>query len=291
MTQLETIPPHLLERSWLEFEEQAAFGLCENLASELEGLDKKVSAKRVHDTRVALRRWDSIWDVLERDGWSTKKYEKRIGKHLRVLRKLLGKLRDWDVNIETGESLGVPEEILMRWIKRRDKTEKKVRAEIKDMDIPTLVSRLRKFLKKRPFALRHEIAETDLRQLAASAYAHLEPFLEQQEANTRKLERNAKDWESLHQLRLSIKAWRYFLTELFGLTNLELVKGQQILGKYNDLHRILILLREEDEAEGLAKSVIAKTEAQTDQLMKEFTEFRKRLPYGLRPSVVTIEKR
>jgi CHAD domain-containing protein len=284
------IPPHLTQRTWLEFEEATASSLCDSLAAELKLIRKKVSAKHVHDTRVALRRWNSVWKVLQRDGWRTKKFWQGVGKPLKHLRQRLGQLRDWDVNLEIAASLGVPEAIMKDWQDQRAKVEKAVRAEVRRLDIKELTAALRKFIRKRPLELRREIAQTKLRRLSETAYSHIDPFLTEQEDLVRKLEKIAADPITLHKLRLSIKSWRYLLTEFFGLTNIELVKGQQILGKYNDLHRILVLLRADTRTAELAKDIVARLEQQSDQLMKEFTEFRKTLPYGLRPTVISRDR-
>ena len=286
-TPSESTPPHLNERSWLEYQEVTANELCSNLSLELKRIAKKASAKHVHDTRVALRRWDSVWNVLERDGWHTDAFAKKIGRHLKKLRKLLGQLRDWDVNIEVGTTLGVPDELLNKWSQERDKAEKHIRSGLKKMKVGKLPKRMRKFIKVRPYELRREIAQVKLRMLAESAYAHLEPYLKEQEELTRQAEKAAHDWQTMHRLRLCIKGWRYLLTEFFGLTNLELVKAQQLLGKYNDISRISRLLSEDEATKVLAKDVLRKIESQSDLLMKEFTELRKTLPYGLRPALIS----
>ncbi|HEY9715879.1 MAG TPA: CHAD domain-containing protein [Trichormus sp.] len=283
------VPPHLNQRSWLEFEEETASALCESVSRELKRLSIKTSAKRVHDTRVALRRWDSVWNVLERDGWATKKYWKQVGKDLKTLRKLLGDLRDWDVNLETGRAYGLPQLVLTAWREERGAVAKKVRGKLKHIDMDKLVKRLQKFIRTRPYELRREIAEQQLRRLAETAYAHLEPFLFEHEEEARKLEEEASNPPALHKLRLSIKAWRYFLTEFLGLTNLQLVRAQQILGKYNDLIRIHGLLVNDERFAELAKDVIERLSAQSEEHMKEFSDFRKALPYGLRPEVISHE--
>jgi len=285
----QNVPPHLNQRSWLEFEEETAAAMCESVARELMRLSIKTSAKRVHDTRVALRRWDSVWNVLERDDWRTKKFWKQVGKDLKTLHKLLGELRDWDVNLETGRTYGLPQLVLTAWRQERAKIAKKVRSKLKRIDMDALVKRLRKFIRTRPHQLRREIAQNRLRKLAETAYDHLEPILYEHEEEARKLEEAATDPPSHHRLRLSIKSWRYLLTEFFGLTNLQLVRAQQILGKYNDLHRIHRLLEDDQRFAKLAKDVISRLSAQSEQHMKEFTDFRKALPYGLRPEVISSE--
>ena len=286
-TPTESTLPHLNERSWLEFEEITAIELCGNLALELKRISKKASSKHVHDTRVALRRWDSVWNVLDRDGWRTDVFDKKIGRHLKKLRKLLGELRDWDVNIEVGTTLGVPAALLEDWSQARDRAEKHIRSGLKKMKVAKLPKRMRKFIRVRPYEVRREIAQVKLRMLAESAYAHLEPYLTEQEELTRQAEAVANDWQTMHQLRLCIKGWRYLLTEFFGLTNLELVRAQQLLGKYNDISRISRLINEDEASKVLAKDALSKIESQSDLLMKEFTELRKTLPYGLRPVMIS----
>ncbi|MGH9552525.1 MAG: CHAD domain-containing protein [Terriglobales bacterium] len=212
--------PHLNQSNWLEFEQSTAESLFENLSDELDRISHSPTSKRVHDTRVALRRWDSIWVVLERDGWRTKAYWKNVGKPLRRLRKALGELRDWDVNLETGEAVGLPKAILTEWSAERDFNRKKMRKELKKIDMDALLKQFARFIRKRPRELRQEIEETYPEQLLQTAFDHLEPFLQEQEVLTTQIERIATTPETMHQLRLAIKAWRYLLTEFYGLTNL-----------------------------------------------------------------------
>jgi hypothetical protein len=87
-------------------------------------------------------------------------------------------------------------------------------------------------------------------------------------------------------LRLSIKAWRYLLAEFYGLTNLQLVRAQQILGKLNDLHRVETLLAESKTP--LANEALSKLNEQREKLLDDFTQFRESLPYGLRPTISSI---
>lgn len=285
------VPPHLNQANWLEYEESSALALFDALADELEKIAKKPNAKRVHDTRVALRRWHSIWEVLEHDGWSTKSYWKKVGRHLKKLQKALGKLRDWDVNLEIADDYSLPRKVFADWSVERTKNAHKLHSRLKKIDMDGLLKDMRKFLKNRADKIRADLETHHARELEETAFIHLEPFLHEQEEFVRKIERAAVSPEALHELRLSIKAWRYLLTEFFGLTNLQLVRCQQLLGKYNDLIRCLTLLRENDDHAELAKDAILKLESQSEQLLKEFSQFRKALPYGLRPYILSLENR
>lgn len=279
----EMTPPHLIEKVWLEFERDTALGVFDELEKTLERLSARSTAKRVHEARVALRRWDSVWAVLERDGWRTDKYWDKVGGKLKKLHKALGRLRDWDVNLEYAQQFKVPDDIVQEWKKERARVRNKVRERLKRLKVKKLLARLKEFVHMRPLELRSEVLSAH----NVSAYYHLEPYLSRQERETTEIEKNARSAEELHQLRLSIKAWRYLLTDFFYLTNLQLVRAQQLLGKLNDLERILNLLHGEtaSSAPHSLKSVINKIEKQKDDHLKEFSTFRKELPYGLRPHI------
>jgi CHAD domain-containing protein len=118
-----------------------------------------------------------------------------------------------------------------------------------------------------------------------SAYGHLEPYLIRIEKVTRKTERQALLPGELHELRISIKSWRYFLTEFFGVTNLQLVRAQQVLGKIHDIDRMLEILSESDNSPLLSRQKLARINLCRDAFLAEFALVRKRLPYGLRPGI------
>jgi CHAD domain-containing protein len=114
-------------------------------------------------------------------------------------------------------------------------------------------------------------------------------FLEATERVAHEQAKSANTDEELHQLRLSVKRWRYILAEIFGLTNLELVLAQQLLGKHHDL----TLLKEALEATSnklKAKNIVGLEEAQSRlvlelrSLTEEIIPLKDNLPYGLRPS-------
>ncbi len=283
-----TVPPHLDGSPWLMFEQQRALHIYDDLSRTLRRLSKKPSADRVHEARVVLRRWDCIWNVLDVDGWSTKKYWKEVGKELKKIRHLLGALRDCDVNIEVAESLHVPQDIIEKWLKERKSIARKTKKELKNLDVDKLLKRLSTFLLKRPEKLRHDF-ESNGNSGADSAYNHLEPFVKAQEEIAMKLASDAKTPEELHALRLGIKGWRYLLAEFYGLTNLHLVRAQQILGKLNDLHRVEVLLAATGSP--LANESLSKLNEEREKLLDDFTQFRETLPYGLRPTISSISEK
>jgi len=276
-----TIPTHLDETPWLEFEQATVLALCESVEKELNKLMDKASAKQVHDTRVALRRWFSVWWVLKQDHWQSKKFKRQAITRLRRLLRTLGSLRDWDVNIALGEELGCSKEILKSWDRERDVARDTVKKTIKSLNPGSLMRRVRKYLKRRPARLKAKLPETA--EPMESAYNHIDGFILAQEETVRELEMRAHTPEELHELRLGVKRWRYLLTEFFGLTNLQLVRTQQILGKLHDLDRIKDLL-----AYNCPDEVGTKLEAQRRQLLQDFSLIRESLPYGLRPLLVSV---
>lgn len=262
-----TIPPHIEETPWLDFQRSRARALCDALSLELEKLTRKPTANRVHDTRVALRRWFSIWAILKQDGWESKKIRKQVLKKLRRLLKALGSLRDWDVNLELGTTFGCPPEILAQWQKEQKLVRKSVQARINKLDTAALLMRLRNFLHNRYEKLRAQAAASPDKPL--STYQRLDWAVGKQEERVRALEATASTPEELHQLRLAIKRWRYLMTEFFGLTNLQLVKAQQILGKLNDLQRLNTLLAERAVSPVTKKKVPPVTEKEVPQMTEK----------------------
>jgi CHAD domain-containing protein len=276
------VPPHLAEVNWLSHERAAALSAYKDLRAEVKGLTKKVSASRVHKTRVTLRRWLSIWKVLRRDGWETEQYKQQIGKPLKRLQKLLGELRDHDVNIEIAERLGASQKLLKRWSKDRNKLESKLEKSVRRLDLGKIMQRLGEYLRKRPPKIVDALPGAKVQQ---SAFDHVEFYLLEQESIVREEADTARTPEELHQLRLGIKRWRYLLTEFFGVTNLELVRAQQILGQMHDLDRLTPLLLEQKN-EGDALDSLKK---RRKELFAEIEVMRQRLPYGLRPEIATFE--
>jgi CHAD domain-containing protein len=279
------IPPHIEQASWLDFQKSTELLLCDSVSQELAPLSKKPTEKRVHETRVALRRWFSVWAVLKEDGWSSKKINKKVVSKLRKLLKALGNLRDLDVNIELGKTFGCPQSILAEWDEQQRHVRRKVRSRIDHLEPAVLLMRLRNYLNKRYVALRDKNANSSAKPV--STYYLLDRYVCEQEMRVKELESAASTPEELHKLRLAIKRWRYLLTEFFGLTNLQLVRAQQLLGRLNDYQRIekLLIERQLPELNELTEKI--KTERQ--RLIEEFATVREELPYGLRPVVISSE--
>lgn len=272
-----SVPSHLDQVPWLDFQKERACALTDALSLELEKMARKPTAKRVHDTRVALRRWFSIWSVLKEQDWESKNIRKRVLKKLRHLLKLLGRLRDWDVSLELGQALGCPQALLELWQCERKRHLREVRAEITRLSIPDLLMKLRNYLLKRYSKLRH--AEHYLNE---KTYTKLDIAVNEQERRVQLLESVAQSGSQLHELRLAIKHWRYLMVEFFGLTNLQLVKAQQILGNLHDYESLEELLADKQVPEILALVKVRKNE-----LLSAFTEIRSSLPYGLRPILIS----
>lgn len=237
------LPPHLTEVLWLDYESIQAFSALAGLEKDLLVIEKQTDKEVVHKARVGLRKWDAAWDVLREDGWETSEYTETIGNKLRKLHKALGQLRDWDVNLDVAKGFNVPPKLMNKWKKERRKAKKDVAKRLKKFDMAKLVRDMRKYLEEREENLRERLVQSV--SAYQSAYDRLDPYLIAQENRTRNLERTARTSEELHQLRLSIKRWRYLLTEFFDLTNLQLVQSQQVLGKINDIDRVFELVKEE----------------------------------------------
>src|SRR5262249_43031753 len=261
------VPTHLDETPWLEFEQATVLALCDSLEKELNKLIEKASAKQVHDTRVALRRWFSVWSVLKQDDWQSKKFKRQAIARLRRLLRTLGSLRDWDVNLALGEELGCSKEIVKNWDRERDIARDNVKTTIKSLNPGSLMRRVRKYLKRRPLKLRDKWAQTG--EPMESAFNHIDTYILAQEDMVRELEARAPTPEQLHELRLGVKRWRYMLTEFFGLTNLQLVRAQQILGRLHDLDRISDLLDG-----NCPDDVRLRLEEQRRQLLQDFSLIR-----------------
>ncbi len=280
------VPPHLGSTSWLTFESSCAESFAKQLKLELGRLDKQASVKAVHDTRVALRRWGSVWSVFENDGWQSKEYDRKFGKPLKKLLKALGEIRDLDVNIKIGQEVAVPAEIIDQWKIERHKLKQKIEKKVKKLKLKSLAKNLAKYLKDRPNRI--VAAHTGKKRilLKVSAYDHLNNYLSDQERLVQALDTQAKTPDELHQLRLSIKRWRYLLTEFFGLTNLQLYNAQQYLGKLHDYNRLILLVQDNDKCKA-SKQILTK---RYNENLAQYRKIRKHLCYGLRPEVKSATK-
>ncbi len=277
------IPRHLSDATWIDFEFEAALKLSRNLSVELNKLNQKVSERRVHKARVALRRWFTIWKVLKEDGWQTKSLRAKIVRPLKDLLSLLGKLRDFDVSISICQELEAPKKLLDDLQKSRNKLRVLISDYIHSSDIDKLSKRLEKQLKKR--AKKYTKSSFATKKAKLSAFKHIDKYVVQQEKTVRKLAKKAMTPKQLHQLRLGIKGWRYLLAEFFGLTTLELVTTQQLLGQIHDLDRVAILLSKSKNSENSLRLLAVKR----SDLLKDFEQVRENMPYGLRPAVISMK--
>jgi len=286
-------PSHLITVSWLSQEEGRAIVVMRDLEQSLTKVHKRLTTRRVHETRVVLRRWYSIWDILSLDRWQDEEYEKRIGSTLKAVNKLLGSLRDLDVNIAHAKEYSLPEAVIAHWSSKRKRLAQKVSKKIAKLKVVKAVNALKTYIGRKAYELEQYLAfsEDELKlSINDSAYHHMVGFLEATERVAHEQASHAVADEELHELRLSIKRWRYILAEFFGLTNLELVQAQQILGKHHDL----TLLKEELEKtadklgsanmEGL-KEARSRLVLELTALAEEVKPLKDNLPYGLRPTV------
>lgn len=277
-----TVPPHLSGTPWVKHEETTAKSAFKDVSREIKRLSEKVTEKRVHDTRVALRRWFSIWRVLREDGWQTDKCKKSYIKPLKKLQQTLGALRDMDVNIELGGKLGCTESTLAAWSERRQHLKEKLEKFVKTSDIDGIVADLKEYMRRQA---RKVGAKLPRAKSGQSAFDHLELYLLHQESIVREEADTAQTPEEMHELRLSIKRWRYLLTEYFGLTNLQLVRAQQLLGQLHDLDRLTPLLVHDDEQ----RLALLNLKERRHKVLNEIAEMRLKLPYGLRPQVTGVK--
>jgi CHAD domain-containing protein len=277
-----SVPPHLASTRWLKHESRCAKTAFADVTRECERLLRKLSESRVHDTRVAMRRWNSIWRVLREDGWETPKCRKRLIKPLKQLARLLGELRDIDVSLEQGKKLGCTERLINLWTTRRRQMKAQIEKYLQTEDVRGILKELKGYLKKRGRAVEDKLPAAKSGQ---SAFDHLELYLLHQESIVREEAETAHTPEELHQLRLSIKRWRYFLTEFFGVTNIELVRAQQLLGQLHDLDRLTPLLVHDDEQ----RHALLQLKERRHKLLTEIDAMRSKLPYGLRPQVTSAK--
>jgi len=277
-------------------------------------LDAKLTQGRIHAARIVLRRWQSVCAILDNDGLCLEDYQ-LVKAELKKLRKSLGKLRDWEILIEMARGFQLSRSTIKVWEAKRCKRHEATVKLLHASKVQNLLGNLEELIEKpkRPVSLfkspklpasllktpklpatlfhasgvqhnKKSVSQTHRGDLA-SAYGHLEPYLIDIEKLTRKTEREALLPTELHDLRVSIKSWRYFLTEFFGLTNLQLVKAQQLLGKIHDIDRMLEILTQSDNLRLLARQKLARINLCRDALLAEFALVRKELPYGLRPGI------
>lgn len=307
-TLIKAVPEHLLSLNWFELEEARALSIFEELKVELKSLKKKLNNKRVHQARVVIRRWYSIWEILEADNWQDKRYVKKIGTPLSLINKELGRVRDLDVNIDLAEDFQAPLELLAAWRKKRNKRALAAEKRIKKLSAGKIAKDLAEHLSRRAYELERLLVPLPEDQesegpsvsrpfqspLEEASYHHIDRFLNDCEDEARELASRKLDAEELHELRLIIKRWRYLLTEFFSVTNLELVRAQQLLGRHHDLIRLRQAIEKySQKTEGQGGNTKNSQDCQNRitlelaRLEDEITRVKQELPYGLRPYMVS----
>jgi CHAD domain-containing protein len=278
------VPPHLRNNPWPTYQIDVLAKLFPELRKALNKLRRKITSKRVHAARVVLRRWQAVTKVVTSEVSPIRNY-KGLKVRLNTVRKILGNLRDWEILLELGETLDIPESLQCKWRQKRVRLLAKVE---KCVSGKSLSKRLRQFNKSLKQQQQNLARFKDVSHLGAiSAYNHLEPLLDKLEDQARQAESTAFSPEQLHELRLKIKYWRYFLTEFYGLTNLELVKAQQLLGKIHDLDFLVEVISQSKKPSILDNRKLARIMDLRQSLLQEFAQLRRHLPYGLRPSMTS----
>jgi CHAD domain-containing protein len=274
------IPPHLAHSSWINYEVLAALAVLDSLTKDLKALKDKPNGKNVHKARVTLRRWFSVWGVLQDDGWETGSYKKKVRKPLKRLLTMLGGLRDCDVNLELAITVGATAEFQQECEEQGRQQKKELRDYLDKTKFKSILKQAKQHLNEQA----EKVEGTSKRKRAKqSAYDHLDEHLALHEAEVKLQASKATTPEELHQLRLGIKRWRYLLTEFFGLTNLELVRAQQLLGQIHDIDRLTPALQEHENE----RSALTALRRRRQELLKQCQPMRSHLPYGLRPSIIS----
>lgn len=272
-----TPAPHLAEGSVVEYELNTALSLQAAMQDALKKLKHKTSKERVHKSRVSLRRWFSVWSLLEEEGWSTEEFNRDHIAPLKKLLKAMGQLRDTDVALENAHKLECSESFIKRLKRQRKKKQKKLAALLDEIAPIEITDSISTYL--------HRQAEQMGKVSKCTPYEVLDEHLRLQEKKVKALARKAATAEALHKTRLGIKKWRYLLTECMGLTNFDLVTAQTLLGELHDLDRLELILRKHDEPSATFKRLrIARAE-----LFRGWTGIRESLPYGLRPGISTLK--
>ncbi|MCA9805635.1 MAG: CHAD domain-containing protein [Cyanobacteria bacterium HKST-UBA02] len=277
----------LEEIDWLDYEHIVALEAIDGLSRVADLIADRKSNKTVHDTRIAFRRWYSVWSILEQDGWDSRKFAGGPGKRMRRIYKTLGRVRDWDVNCKLGKSLHLPDKILAIWSGQRRRVRKKAFRRLGRLDLHDLVDSLSAYAERRYARLSRRKG-----RMHEPAYDHIERMLRRHEKETRKLAKRAGTIEELHAMRLSIKSWRYILVEFFGLTSVKLVQAQQILGKITDAERLTSVLVESLNGAGAGRRALVEeslsiVREEEKKLIAELDSLKSDLPYGLRPSHIS----
>jgi CHAD domain-containing protein len=331
-------PSYLITDSLAQIERERAFLIADQLKEAIKRTSKKTGASQVHQLRVILRRWYSIWEILKEHSWQSKNYKEKCGKNLKKLNKALGQLRDLDVNIELARKYKVGSTYLKQLKEERANTVHQVEQLLQQDAGIDLGRRLKNYLVKRAAKLEARAGtevgtktgtktgtetqtETCPKTIdlsletspTKSGYDQIDTLLHNLEKEVQGYATKASTLEDFHKLRLSIKQWRYLLSEFLGVSLLTLVKAQGLLGKHQDLNRLQMHLaqavktsapvKEEEpntlgpapppykEKQSINLSLIALEEIERDlkDLESQIPELIAQLPYGMRPYLRSIK--
>ncbi len=300
-----------MAQDWLGMEYQIAQEAVNELEGVLVFLKQEEGKESVHDMRVMFRRWYSIWGVMRRDGWETEKYKKGLGRDIRLTYKILGKIREFDVMCSLSKKIGLCDDVVNAFRNKRDNVREKLVKQLSKIDLSKLFKRLRRYLTEREqildikFKARSRFlrvvggksggkfkAKNRKARKMVETEEHFNIVLAEHERRTADLVSRAHTIEELHDVRLSVKAWRYLLVEFFDNTHPVLVKAQQYLGKVNDLDHLAIFL--ETKKLGLEPHLIKKqisiTNKKRDEMRTKFDQLKRSLPYGFRPGLPGLQK-
>jgi CHAD domain-containing protein len=298
---LET-PPQLLTSPWPEYELAVLKTLSKDLRKAIKKVEERPTTNRVHTARVVLRRWQSIGRILDQDTLTIESYT-LVKNELNKLRKRLGKIRDWEILIDLATNFELPSSLSRGWGRHCVREQKKLRAKLDGKFLRKSLKKLEETIEqeddhrglfgqlslksgKTAFQRRtNGQAKIKSKTQLSSAYDHLEPYLRYLEDHAKELEMKAFSPTQLHELRIAVKSWRYFLTEFYGLTNLQLVKAQQLLGKVHDIDRLIEILKDNNQLSAVPAEKLKRLNEFRGQLLDEFGKLRKHMPYGLRPSI------
>ena len=269
---------HVERVAWVAFQAAAAYRLLEQMQTEFKRVRSKQSVTRVHDSRVALRRWFAIWHVMRADGWESKKFRNNAIVPMEHLLEQLGEVRDMDVLSELAADLNCKASFLQKLQGYRDEARKELVKSLKIIDINELIKYISRYLQKRRHKMEEAVRQSSL--AAESASVHMHAILVEQEQQVRKLEETATDPKGMHHLRLAIKGWRYLFSEFFNLKDAELERVQGLLGDIHDLDKLSEWLLN-DGGNIVAVSNLKQRRA---ALLEEVPSALLELPYGLRPA-------
>ena len=201
---------------------------------EYKNLSKDFSEKNIHNLRVAYRRLKSVYYVLEIYGF---KVDKILRKDVKEIFKILGEMRDYQVNINLLKNLyfikevpnEIEEKILLEIEKDGIKLRKRIRRNKKEII---------KLLKKEEKRIKKHFKRTSEKEAAKII---INMYHQLNENVIKKKIQLSEDIQTYHDLRLSVKKLRYFLEnfslieEISGEKIGELKNMQELLGDINDL--------------------------------------------------------